>query len=198
MQDISEKYSRWKIGSIFSQTKASNSSFLGYYYSDVFLVKAIRIQWNHVNYMWSRIGEAKAVHVYLYFWLAFSTILIRRCNLTFLKPQNPVWILYTALCLVQHIFSVLSSDNVAFSFFFSTPQDNIFRMEDSHFENGRGKSPYDPKLLTASLLVGRCHDTSSMRCAFTVNNCQFSAFFLLAAPMIGLCFLHFISRQKSF
>uniref|UniRef100_A0A8C0C1C1 Semaphorin 3A n=1 Tax=Buteo japonicus TaxID=224669 RepID=A0A8C0C1C1_9AVES len=35
----------------------------------------------------------------------------------------------------------------------SHPEDNIFRMEDSHFENGRGKSPYDPKLLTASLLV---------------------------------------------
>ncbi|NWT84390.1 SEM3A protein, partial [Lanius ludovicianus] len=35
----------------------------------------------------------------------------------------------------------------------SHPEDNIFRMEESHFENGRGKSPYDPKLLTASLLV---------------------------------------------
>lgn len=33
-------------------------------------------------------------------------------------------------------------------------QDNIFKLEDSHFENGRGKSPYDPKLLTASLLIG--------------------------------------------
>ncbi|XP_070611034.1 semaphorin-3A isoform X2 [Erythrolamprus reginae] len=30
---------------------------------------------------------------------------------------------------------------------------NIFKLEDSHFENGRGKSPYDPKLLTASLLI---------------------------------------------
>ncbi|KFO37541.1 Semaphorin-3A [Fukomys damarensis] len=33
------------------------------------------------------------------------------------------------------------------------PEDNVFKLEDSHFENGRGKSPYDPKLLTASLLV---------------------------------------------
>ncbi|XP_053243674.1 semaphorin-3A isoform X2 [Podarcis raffonei] len=33
------------------------------------------------------------------------------------------------------------------------PEDNIFKLEDSHFENGRGKSPYDPKLLTASLLI---------------------------------------------
>ncbi|MEE6481472.1 hypothetical protein FKM82_012879 [Ascaphus truei] len=32
-------------------------------------------------------------------------------------------------------------------------QDNVFKLEDSHFENGRGKSPYDPKLLTASLLI---------------------------------------------
>lgn len=36
----------------------------------------------------------------------------------------------------------------------SSQQDNIFKLEDSHFENGRGKSPYDPKLLTASLLIG--------------------------------------------
>uniref|UniRef100_A0A2K6EZA3 Semaphorin 3A n=1 Tax=Propithecus coquereli TaxID=379532 RepID=A0A2K6EZA3_PROCO len=33
------------------------------------------------------------------------------------------------------------------------PEDNTFKLEDSHFENGRGKSPYDPKLLTASLLI---------------------------------------------
>uniref|UniRef100_A0A4W4FBT2 Sema domain-containing protein n=1 Tax=Electrophorus electricus TaxID=8005 RepID=A0A4W4FBT2_ELEEL len=33
------------------------------------------------------------------------------------------------------------------------PEDNIFRLESSHIENGRGKSPYDPKLLTASLLI---------------------------------------------
>ncbi|KAG9345636.1 hypothetical protein JZ751_008780 [Albula glossodonta] len=33
------------------------------------------------------------------------------------------------------------------------PEDSIFRLETSHFENGRGKSPYDPKLLTASLLI---------------------------------------------
>lgn len=32
-------------------------------------------------------------------------------------------------------------------------QDNIFRLA-SHFENGRGKSPYDPKMLSASLLIG--------------------------------------------
>uniref|UniRef100_UPI003AAA5A66 semaphorin-3aa isoform X3 n=1 Tax=Centroberyx gerrardi TaxID=166262 RepID=UPI003AAA5A66 len=31
-------------------------------------------------------------------------------------------------------------------------EDNIFRLE-SHFENGRGKSPYDPKMLSASLLI---------------------------------------------
>ncbi|KPP68366.1 hypothetical protein Z043_112963 [Scleropages formosus] len=33
------------------------------------------------------------------------------------------------------------------------PEDSIFRLETSHWENGRGKSPYDPKMLTASLLV---------------------------------------------
>lgn len=33
------------------------------------------------------------------------------------------------------------------------PQDSVFRLE-PHVENGRGKSPYDPKLLTASLLIG--------------------------------------------
>ncbi|XP_006633624.2 semaphorin-3ab [Lepisosteus oculatus] len=33
------------------------------------------------------------------------------------------------------------------------PEDTIFRLETSHFENGRGKSPYDPKLQTASLLI---------------------------------------------
>lgn len=33
------------------------------------------------------------------------------------------------------------------------PEDSVFRLEASHFENGRGKSPYDPKLLTASLLI---------------------------------------------
>ncbi|XP_039617404.1 semaphorin-3ab [Polypterus senegalus] len=33
------------------------------------------------------------------------------------------------------------------------PEDNIFKLETSHFENGRGKSPYDPKLQTASLLI---------------------------------------------
>lgn len=35
-------------------------------------------------------------------------------------------------------------------------QDNIFRLGSSNFENGRGKSPYDPKLLTASMLIGEC------------------------------------------
>lgn len=39
-------------------------------------------------------------------------------------------------------------------FFCFNLQDNIFKLQDSHFENGRGKSPYDPKLLTASLLIG--------------------------------------------
>ncbi|KAL4659499.1 semaphorin-3A [Arapaima gigas] len=33
------------------------------------------------------------------------------------------------------------------------PEDDIFRLETSHFENGRGKSPYDPKMQTASLLI---------------------------------------------
>ncbi|XP_062860350.1 semaphorin-3ab [Trichomycterus rosablanca] len=33
------------------------------------------------------------------------------------------------------------------------PEDNIFRLETSQLENGRGKSPYDPKLMTASLLI---------------------------------------------
>uniref|UniRef100_A0A8C1Z4R4 Sema domain, immunoglobulin domain (Ig), short basic domain, secreted, (semaphorin) 3Ab n=1 Tax=Cyprinus carpio TaxID=7962 RepID=A0A8C1Z4R4_CYPCA len=33
------------------------------------------------------------------------------------------------------------------------PEDNIFRLGSSNFENGRGKSPYDPKLLTASMLI---------------------------------------------
>lgn len=32
-------------------------------------------------------------------------------------------------------------------------QDSVFRLE-PHVENGRGKSPYDPKLLTASMLIG--------------------------------------------
>lgn len=38
-------------------------------------------------------------------------------------------------------------------FFFLISQDSVFRLE-PHVENGRGKSPYDPKLLTASLLIG--------------------------------------------
>ncbi len=32
-------------------------------------------------------------------------------------------------------------------------QDSVFRLA-PHIENGRGKSPYDPKLLTASMLIG--------------------------------------------
>lgn len=32
-------------------------------------------------------------------------------------------------------------------------QDSVFRLEPL-VENGRGKSPYDPKLLTASMLIG--------------------------------------------
>uniref|UniRef100_A0A6Q2YQQ9 Uncharacterized protein n=1 Tax=Esox lucius TaxID=8010 RepID=A0A6Q2YQQ9_ESOLU len=32
-------------------------------------------------------------------------------------------------------------------------EDNVFRLETSHFENGRGKSPYDPKMLSASILI---------------------------------------------
>ncbi|TSK13300.1 Semaphorin-3aa [Bagarius yarrelli] len=31
--------------------------------------------------------------------------------------------------------------------------DNIFRLDTSHFENGRGRSPYDPKMLSSSLLI---------------------------------------------
>lgn len=34
------------------------------------------------------------------------------------------------------------------------PQDNVFRLG-PHFENGRGKSPYDPKMLSVSLLLGK-------------------------------------------
>uniref|UniRef100_A0AAR2IRU2 Uncharacterized protein n=1 Tax=Pygocentrus nattereri TaxID=42514 RepID=A0AAR2IRU2_PYGNA len=32
-------------------------------------------------------------------------------------------------------------------------EDNVFRLDVSHFENGRGKSPYDPKMLSSSLLI---------------------------------------------
>ncbi|KAI5617937.1 semaphorin-3aa precursor [Silurus asotus] len=32
-------------------------------------------------------------------------------------------------------------------------EDNIFRLDMSHYENGRGKSPYDPKMLSSSLLI---------------------------------------------
>ncbi|XP_042191564.1 semaphorin-3ab isoform X2 [Callorhinchus milii] len=32
-------------------------------------------------------------------------------------------------------------------------QDIVFRLDTAHIENGRGKSPYDPKLLTTSLLI---------------------------------------------
>ena len=38
-------------------------------------------------------------------------------------------------------------------FFCVCVQDSVFRLE-PHVENGRGKSPYDPKLLTASMLIG--------------------------------------------
>ncbi|XP_067861124.1 semaphorin-3ab [Heptranchias perlo] len=33
------------------------------------------------------------------------------------------------------------------------PEENVFKLETSHFENGRGKSPYDPRLLTTSILI---------------------------------------------
>ncbi|XP_078409030.1 semaphorin-3A-like [Cetorhinus maximus] len=33
------------------------------------------------------------------------------------------------------------------------PEENVFKLETSHFENGRGKSPYDPRLLTTSVLI---------------------------------------------
>ncbi|XP_072419197.1 semaphorin-3A-like [Chiloscyllium punctatum] len=33
------------------------------------------------------------------------------------------------------------------------PEENVFRLVTSHFENGRGKSPYDPRLLTTSILI---------------------------------------------
>ncbi|XP_078092128.1 semaphorin-3ab [Mustelus asterias] len=33
------------------------------------------------------------------------------------------------------------------------PEEHVFKLETSHFENGRGKSPYDPKLLTTSILI---------------------------------------------
>ncbi|XP_026876046.2 semaphorin-3aa isoform X2 [Electrophorus electricus] len=32
-------------------------------------------------------------------------------------------------------------------------EDNLFRLDVSHLENGRGKSPYDPKMLSSSLLI---------------------------------------------
>ncbi|XP_066523083.1 semaphorin-3aa [Hoplias malabaricus] len=32
-------------------------------------------------------------------------------------------------------------------------EDNIFRLDLTHLENGRGKSPYDPKMLSSSLLI---------------------------------------------
>lgn len=49
-------------------------------------------------------------------------------------------------------------------------QDNIFRLGSSNFENGRGKSPYDPKLLTASMLIGEC----VRQFDFLLNIIQFS------------------------
>lgn len=39
-------------------------------------------------------------------------------------------------------------------FLFVYIKDSVFRLE-PHIENGRGKSPYDPKLLTASMLIGK-------------------------------------------
>uniref|UniRef100_A0A673GV46 Semaphorin-3aa-like n=1 Tax=Sinocyclocheilus rhinocerous TaxID=307959 RepID=A0A673GV46_9TELE len=32
-------------------------------------------------------------------------------------------------------------------------EDNIFRLDANYFENGRGKSPYDPKMQSSSLLI---------------------------------------------
>lgn len=57
-------------------------------------------------------------------------------------PENNVTPLYLIVLCNSHGFMSVSI------------QDSVFRLE-PHVENGRGKSPYDPKLLTASMLIGK-------------------------------------------
>ncbi|KAM3587600.1 uncharacterized protein V6R79_009877 [Siganus canaliculatus] len=70
----------------------------------------------------------------------------RECNnfIRVLQPYNQTHLYVCGTGAFHPICSFLEMGKRA--------EDNIFRLA-SHFENGRGKSPYDPKMLSASLLI---------------------------------------------
>ncbi|KAM6962230.1 semaphorin-3aa [Tautogolabrus adspersus] len=70
----------------------------------------------------------------------------RECNnfIRVLQPYNQTHLYICGTGAFHPICSFLEMGKRA--------EDNIFRLA-SHFENGRGKSPYDPKMLSASLLI---------------------------------------------
>ncbi len=45
-------------------------------------------------------------------------------------------------------------------------QDHVFRIDPSKVEDGKGKSPYDPRHNAASVLVGEL-----INCSYSLNNC---------------------------
>lgn len=58
---------------------------------------------------------------------------------------NPQFI--EGLCKYNHAVKSLPS---------SVHQDHVFRIDPSEVEDGKGKSPYDPRHNAASVLVGNC------------------------------------------
>uniref|UniRef100_UPI0037E8E32B semaphorin-3aa isoform X2 n=1 Tax=Semicossyphus pulcher TaxID=241346 RepID=UPI0037E8E32B len=71
---------------------------------------------------------------------------VRECNnfIRVLQPYNQTHLYICGTGAFHPICAFLEMGKRA--------EDNIFRLA-SHFENGRGKSPYDPKMLSASLLI---------------------------------------------
>uniref|UniRef100_A0A671UYH3 Sema domain, immunoglobulin domain (Ig), short basic domain, secreted, (semaphorin) 3Ab n=1 Tax=Sparus aurata TaxID=8175 RepID=A0A671UYH3_SPAAU len=73
-------------------------------------------------------------------------VLQRECS-NFIKVLQPFNQTHLYVCGTGAFHPVCSYLEVG-----KKPEDSVFRLE-SHVENGRGKSPYDPKLLTASMLI---------------------------------------------
>uniref|UniRef100_A0A7N8YDT6 Sema domain, immunoglobulin domain (Ig), short basic domain, secreted, (semaphorin) 3Ab n=1 Tax=Mastacembelus armatus TaxID=205130 RepID=A0A7N8YDT6_9TELE len=86
---------------------------------------------------------AQVNHRHCSFWVIF--FYQRECS-NFIKVLQPFNQTHLYVCGTGAFHPVCSYLEVG-----KKPEDSVFRLE-PHIENGRGKSPYDPKLLTASML----------------------------------------------
>lgn len=101
----------------------------------------------------------------------YAYLSVRNCSILLQMSLSQTCVSYSlASCLTISCWNIIRKSHLLLStlhkiclakrLFLHTaalfsPQDSVFRLE-PHIENGRGKSPYDPRLTTSSMLIGEC------------------------------------------